>query len=305
MKITFGLILGLTIGCSGGNSYISKSDTETDTGLTDTGADSDEDTDSGDDTDPVDTDSAEDSGDTGTGEPEICKNDYHPVHLSGWTKTFEATYEGGSGTATEEALPETSWHGRDVYSYRDTMSVMVDNILGMPEEKGWSNTMFISCSEEDGMYLNGWTGTITNDGFDLATFQNYDSDVETDFGTGHLYLPYEFAVGAIGSWNNSYTLIVTKTDPTSGAQTNTRAVTSIHNEVGFVPYSLFDGSSAEAYKIVYEMTITDDLGQAENNYVEQYWVRGLGMVQEDFLDNDGAILLSKVLSSYSGLTIIE
>lgn len=202
-------------------------------------------------------------------------------------------------------MPVTSWHGRDVYSYKDTLSVMVDNIIGVPEEKGWSNTMYVSCEEEEGMYLNGWIGTITNDGFDINTFQNYDSDVETDFGTGHLYLPYEFAVGGIGSWNNSYTLLYTKTDPSSGAQTNTRTISSVHNEVGFVAYTLFDGSSVESYKVVYEMAITDDFGQVENNYVEQYWVRGLGMVQEDFLDNQGAVLLSKNLSAYSGLSVIE
>jgi len=307
-----GLSLALSTACSGGNQYITESDFDKkqDTAATDTAEVEDTgevDTDTEDTgTNDTDTNDTEETDTEDTNTQGLCTNEYHPVNASGWSKTFNATYDGGSGTATEEGMPMSSYQGRDVYQYRDTMSVMVDNILGQPEEKGWNQVVYVSCVDEDGMYLLGWDGVIINDGFDFQTFQNYDSDISLNFGDGHKYLPYEFAVGAIGSWNNSYTLTITKTDPTSGAQTNTRSISSVHNESPMVSnYQLFDGSTVEAYKTVYEMTITDDLGQTEQNYVEQHWVRGLGLVQEDFIDAQGNVVLSKTLSAYSGLNVIE
>ena len=307
MRIGLGALVAVTIGCTGGNQYVSKADLTVDTGVVDTGDTGEADTDTDEtDTDTGETDTDTDSGDTDTDTgSEICKNDYHPVHVEGWTKTFTATYDGGSGTATEEALPPSSYQGRDVYAYRDYMLVSYTNDFNITEEKGWDNTMFVSCDPEAGMLLMGWDGVSINAGFDISTFQQYDIPVQVDFGSGHLYIPYEFAIGGISTWNNSYTFTKTENDPTNGPQSNTATISSIHNEVGFIPHQLFDGTQVEAYKTVYEMSIDNGLGGVDNNYVEQYWVKGLGMVQEDFLDAQGTVLLSKQLSGYTGLSVIE
>ena len=84
-NVTQGLIIALTAAaCSGGNKYISESDYEgyeyVDTG--DSGEEV-EDTGTTEETDTQDTQETE--------EPEICKNDYHPIHQTGWSKTFTAT----------------------------------------------------------------------------------------------------------------------------------------------------------------------------------------------------------------------
>ena len=306
MRIGLGIVVALTIGCTGGNQYISKADpVAEDTGATDTGDTGIEDTDT-EETDTEETDTEEtDTEETDTEDPDLCKNDYHPVHLTGWEKTFTATYDGGTGTATETALGENSYQGRDVYAYQDYMLVSYTNQLGFTEEKGWDNTMYIACDPEVGMFLMGWNGVSLNAGYDFDIWQAYDIPVQVDFGSGHMYLPYEFAVGGIGSWENSYSFSKTESDPNGSPSTSNATITSVHNEVGFVPHQLFDGTSVEAYKTVYEMAIDNGLGGTDSNYVEQYWVRGLGMVQEDFLDAQGTVLLSKQLSAYSGLTIIE
>ena len=97
-NVTQGLIIALTtIACSGGNKYISESDYDgyeyTDTADTaeidDTAVEEDTDTEDTQDTEETDV-------------PDICKNDYHPIHQSGWTKTFTATYQGATATAVEE-----------------------------------------------------------------------------------------------------------------------------------------------------------------------------------------------------------
>ena len=51
--------------------------------------------DTGEDVEDTSTTSETDTQDTeDTEDAEICKNDYHPIHLTGWSKTFTATYEG-------------------------------------------------------------------------------------------------------------------------------------------------------------------------------------------------------------------
>lgn len=305
MRIGLGVLVALTIGCAGGNQYITKADLTEDTGELDTGDTGELDTDT-EETDTEETDTEEtDTEETDTEDPELCKNDYHPIHTTGWSKTYTATYDGGNGTATETGIGASSYQGRDVYAYQDYMLVSYTNQLGFTEEKGWNNTMYISCDPDQGMYLMGWDGVSLNAGFDLSTFQNYDIPIQANFGSGHMYLPYEFAIGGIGSWTNAYTFTKTEIDPNNGSSNSSATITSTHNEVGFIPHQLLDGTQVEAYKTVYEMTIDNGLGGSDSNYVEQYWVKGLGMVQEDFLNAQGAVLLSKKLSSYSGLSIIE
>ena len=80
----------LVAGCTG-NSF-NQGTIDIDSGLPDTG-EADADTDADTDTDT----------DTDTG-PDLCTNDYHPLHLGEWTKSFEASFNGGTGTATEASL---------------------------------------------------------------------------------------------------------------------------------------------------------------------------------------------------------
>ena len=109
-NVTQGLIIALTtIACSGGNKYISESDYENyeyvDTA--DTGEDL-EDTGSPDDTDTQDTEDTE--------ETELCKNDYHPIHLTGWSKTFTGQFQGSPTTSSEEGIGLVDWQGQSVYA---------------------------------------------------------------------------------------------------------------------------------------------------------------------------------------------
>jgi hypothetical protein len=70
--------------------------------------------------------------------------------------------------------------------------------------------------------------------------------------------------------------------------------------------TLFDGTTVSAYKLTNNSLIISDSGfgtSEQDIYIEQYWVKGLGMVKETFEDQtEGTILMTKELSAYSGLT---
>ena len=85
---------------------------------------------------------ADDTGDT---VPSDCTNAWHPVNETGWSKTFTASYEGSTGTATEVGLgPVESPDGEFYYQYQDTIS----NSGG----EGYDVTVTVACD------LGGGTG---------------------------------------------------------------------------------------------------------------------------------------------------
>ena len=331
-NVTQGLIIALTtIACTGGNKYISESDYDNyeyvDTA--DTGEEV-EDTGSTQETDTQDTEDTE--------ETELCKNDYHPIHLTGWSKTFTATYEGNSAVATEEAVGEVEWNGQTVYAYKDTMSAQGQDTLGTPITTGWDTTVYVSCGYEgqEGMFMVGWAGTASQ--CSLCFFAPTTYAVDATLTPYRRYLSPEFAVGAEGSWNYDYNLSInalesncsdgqdndfdgavdaadpdcqTGTTEAGGGtpQNQSEQVTGSYLDAGFQEITILAGTAnaqtVTAYKVVNTVTQTDQFGQPTESYIEQYWVKGLGMVKEDFINATGDITLSKELSAMNGLTVIQ
>lgn len=329
-NVTQGLIIALTAtACSGGNKYISESDYDG-YEYVDTGDSGEEIQDTG--TQETDTQDTEE-----TDEPEICKNDYHPIHLTGWTKTFTATYEGNSAIATEEAIGEVEWNGRTVYAYKDTMTATENEWFGS-FETGWNTTVYVSCGFEnqEGMFMVGWEGTATQKNF-LGFPASYE--VDATLSPYRRYLSPEFAVGAEGSWTYDYQLNINAlendcidgndndfngdidaADPDcangnkedgspSSPQSQSEQITGSYLDAGFEDITILAGTAnaqtVQAYKVVNTVTQIDDFQQQTESYIEQYWVKGLGMVKEDFLDESRNIVLSKELSAVNGLTVIQ
>lgn len=331
-NVTQGLIIALTtIACSGGNKYISESDYENyeytdtaDTGeIEDTGAEE---------TDTEETDT-QDTEETDT--PELCKNDYHPIHLTGWTKTFTATYQGATATAIEEGIGETQWNGQVVYAYRDQMLAQESGLLG-PIQTGWDTTVYVACNYDgEGLFMLAWEGTATQKNF-LGFPTTYE--VDATLSPYRRYMSPEFAVGAEGSWSYDYNLGINALESNCGdgqdndfdgaidaadpecangsteaggamPQNQSEQVTGSYLDAGFQSITILAGTAqaqtVQAYKVVNTVTQTDQFGQPSESYIEQYWVKGLGMVKEDFLDGTGSITLSKELSSVTGLTVIQ
>ncbi len=281
----------LLIGCTGS----SFSQGEIPTGGDDTGVES---TDSGTD------DTGELVDDTGDPVEEICTNLWHPVHLSGWSKTFTATYEGSSGTATEEGLGALAGEeGEYLYQYRDAIS----NADGA----GYDVTVTVSCGlgTEEGMFMHGWSGVYT---YSLFGFP-IDNEVIATHDNPRRYLSPEWSLGAEGSWDYDYTLRIEQPAKQGGGgggggqpTVTEQAVSGTYTDAGMVEISLFDGSTVTAYKLTNNALIVTDNGfgtSEQDIYIEQYWVKGLGLVEEVFEDQtEGTVLLTKELSAYSGLT---
>ena len=331
-NVTQGLIIALTtIACSGGNKYISESDFDgyeyVDTGDT---AENVEDTSTPGETDTQDTEDTE--------ETELCKNDYHPIHLTGWSKTFTATYEGNSAVATEEGIGTVEWNGQTVYAYKDTMSAQGQDTIGTPITTGWDTTVYVSCGFEgqEGMFMVGWEGTASQCTFCFFTPTTYA--VDATLSPYRRYLSPEFAVGAEGSWDYDYSLSIDALEDNCGdgqdndsdgaidaadpdcqtgsteagggtPQNQTEQVTGSYLDAGFQDITILAGTAqaqtVRAYKVVNTVTQTDQFGQPSESYIEQYWVKGLGMVKEDFIDANDNITLSKELSAMNGLTVIQ
>ena len=84
---------------------------------------------------------------------EACVNWWHPIHLSGWTKTYNATYEGATGTATEQGLdPIVLDDGTTLYRFRDA--------IFNDANEGYDSTQVVGCDYDggEGMFLATLTG---------------------------------------------------------------------------------------------------------------------------------------------------
>ena len=276
--------LTLMMGCNG-NSFNQGSDP--------TGSDSgDTNTDSGDtNTDSGDT-NTDDSGDT---VPKDCTNAWHPVDQSGWTKTFTAYYEGSTGTATEVGLgPSNGPDGEFYFQYQDTIA----NTAG----SGYDTTVTVACDlgADEGMFMIGWSGSYTYLLFDFIPTTDL---VDATHSNPRRYLSPEWAINSEGSWDYKYALNITQTSAAGGKPTQVvQNVSGTYADAGMSELTLFDGTVVEAYKITNNCLITTDFGE-QDGYIEQYWVKGLGMVKEVFEDQtEGTVLMEKELSGYTGLT---
>ncbi len=237
-----------------------------------------------------------DGGGGDGGGPDYCHNDYDPLHETGWTKTFTATFSvlgdaSATGTATESGLGMTTLpDGTEGYAY-------TDSITGTNET--FDVTTYVACDpgSDEGMFVVGWAGLYSAYGF-------VTMDIDASLEPGRPYLPPQYALGSVGSWDYAYNLYVDTTDPSTGTPTSYLTQTSgTYNEAGFQDITLFNGETVSAYKVVNTYTQVSDLGTV-NGYIESYWVKGLGLVKEVHLNMDtGATIASKDLTSYTGLTI--
>jgi hypothetical protein len=167
---------------------------------------------------------------------------------------------------------------------------------------GYDLTMDISCdSSGEGMFLRGWAGGVTYayEGIPLAL------SATSTLSPYRKFLPPEYAVGSTGSWSYSYTLTMNFTDSSSGtAFPLSSAASGTYSEIGLEELDLFDGTTVDAYKLVNDYTLTDSTtGTATPGYIEQWWVKGLGLVAEVHTQ-DGVEVERRTLTGYSGLTII-
>lgn len=283
------MTLALLTGCTGntfnqGNENIVVDDTG------DTVTDDSGDTNTDDSGDTV----TDDSGDT---IPEDCTNAWHPVHLTGWSKTFTASYEGSTGTATETGLGAiTAPDGEFYYQYQDTIS----NTGG----EGYNVTVTVACDlgADEGMFMLGWVGEYT---YLLFDFIPTTDQVEATHSSPRRYLSPEWALGSEGSWDYAYDLNITQNASGKSNQI-VQQVSGTYSDAGMAELTLFDGTVVTAYKLTNNSLIISDSGfgtTKQDIYIEQYWVKGLGMVKETFEDQtEGTVLMTKELSAYSGLT---
>jgi len=284
------MTLALLTGCTGNSYNQGYEPVSTDTG--DTTADDTGDT-TADDTGDTTTD------DTGDTVPKDCTNAWHPVNETGWSKTFTASYEGSTGTATEVGLgATTSPDGEFYYQYQDSIS----NSGG----EGYDVTVTVACDlgADEGMYMIGWEGTYT---YLLFDFIPTTDQVEATHSSPRRYLSPEWAIGSEGSWEYAYDLNINQY--MSGSHKPTQVIQQVsgtYSDAGMTDLTLFDGTTVTAYKLTNNSLIISDNGfstSEQDVYIEQYWVKGLGMVKETFEDQtEGTILMTKELSAYSGLT---
>ncbi|NOY25983.1 MAG: hypothetical protein GXP62_08945, partial [Oligoflexia bacterium] len=238
-----------------------------------------------------------DAGATGGGN---CPNNYDPMGAAGWTKTYSASFTwsgdtASSGTATETGLgPQTLVDGSSGYAYTDSISTSGES---------YAVTTYVGCDRDgdEGMFIVAWDGTYDGNmsGIPIAV------DVNADLTPPRKYLPAGYQLGALGSWDYSYSLNLTYQMDTGAPTSSPYTIYGSYVEAGFTDLTLFDGTTVSAYKLVNTYTKNDGTTET-NGYIEQYWVAGLGLVQETHVNMDtGATIASKVLTGYSGLTIMD
>ena len=247
--------------------------------------------------------------------------------------------KGNSAVATEEAIGEVEWNGQTVYAYKDTMTAQGQDTIGTPITTGWDTTVYVSCGFEgqEGMFMVGWEGTASQCSVSASLHQQpmlsmqHSLHIVVIYHLNLLLAQKEVGITTTASvsmpWrdnctdgqDNDFDGAVDAADPDcqtgtteAGAgtpQNQTEQVTGSYLDAGFQEITILAGTSeaqtVTAYKVVNTVTQTDQFGQPSESYIEQYWVKGLGMVKEDFIDATGNITLSKELSAMNGLTVIQ
>jgi len=253
---------------------------------TDTGEDADTDADADSDTDA---DADADSDTDADTDPGDCSSAWDPVQKTGWVRTYNVEYMGAAGTGTQSAIgPATSSSGEAGYSYKDSM--LGDMAFA---SEAYDTTVIVGCEggSGEGLYAYEWNGTITH---------YYQSFPITSVATPpRMYLPSDTDLGNKGGWDYTYTLAVTTT---SGADTLTYNGTYL--EIGFEDYELPNGHTVEAYRLTNSFSLTDTAMAASfNGYIEQWWVKGIGLVKELSTDADSmSTVMSREIVDYTGLT---
>jgi hypothetical protein len=145
------------------------------------------------------------------------------------------------------------------------------------------------------MYMVEWDVSATASGTDLGALLG-------TLSSPRKYLPADADLGNGDSWSYSYTVEVT----VSGIPA-TITVDGAYSEMPMTTVTLFDGNTYAAYHIINDYTLEagSSFGSllSINGELEQWYVEGLGLVEEQNTNlDDGSDVMSRVLTSYSGLT---
>ena len=212
--------------------------------------------------------------------------------MSGWSKEYSVTYQGSEGTAYEEGLGATTTaDGTAAYAY-------TDRVVTAQGENDYDITLKVACDVEDeGLYVLEWGGNFT---YLLFAGFPVEGTIDADLISHRRYLPPSYAVGFKGSWSYDYYLNMNVVSDGSPTPLNSQS-TGTYSEVGFDTMTLFDGTEVEAYHLTNTYSITGDV--AFSGYIDQWWVKGLGLIKETNTADDGSVLLNRELAAYSGLTI--
>ncbi len=296
----------LLVTACGGNSYNQGDDIKWDDTGSDTGTESDADADADADTDADADADADSDADTDT-DPSVCGNDYDPVDVAGWTKSYSVTKNTTTGTETLTGVG-ASFDSSGNNSFKYTTS------LSMTDGTAYEGSVYVGCGygSDPGMHMIEWTETYTDPAGMLS-----DTLFSRDLPP-RKYLPADYEIGSVGSWQiTPYTLSV---QALNFAQTLEIAVTGtyVENPNGAFTQVSVAGETAEAYDLTltYQMvfagvdagTGTVEGGFTRDGYIEQKWVKGVGLVEEVHtyaLDGGQQNEITKTLSSYNGLTIIQ
>jgi len=243
-------------------------------------------------------------GDNGGGDGggDVCKTDYHPIHQTGWSKTFAITWKGATGSGSESAVGAVSLPGgAQGYQYRESLSTP-----GM----AWDVVVTVGCNSvpgDEGMYILNYEGDFTMNVFDILPIPG---TLSATLNPHRKYLPPEYAVGGVGAWSYSYTSTIAAALDSGGPQNGDISAQGSYTEAGIANLVLQTGETVPAYKLINEFTTTTTLLGAPvpaSGYIEQWWVRGLGLVKETAYDyaDTSVPLMTRDLTAYSGLSIID
>lgn len=238
-----------------------------------------------------DTDADTDADSDSDADTDSCPTPYDPVDQTSWSRSYDITYQGESTTGEMSGIGAASGYGVDGFEYRDMIG----------GANAWDVDVFVSCdgNEGDGMYVYGWKGTVS---YSMMGMPIAMEAVATD-NPARLYLPSESETGYRGSWSYDYTVNV-ETDMHGKTKTYPISFTGTYQEIGFESYDLPTGGTYQAYKLTNSYHMSNAMmGQEMDGYAEQYWVKGLGLVEETHYDlSTSDIYLSRTLTNYSGLT---
>lgn len=236
-------------------------------------------------------------------EEDLCDNMWHPVHVEGaWEKNYTLVINGTQGTAVQRSSGLEVFNNLEAYAYEDIVTYSEDPLgLGMATPVSYTGKSYVTCdyNGEEGMFLLGWAGVESKFEFDFTTFQNVQKD--TNY-TGTLTPPVKYlspsfimdGEGTEGGWTYSSNLTTTSSSQIDGSFTDYADVTWE-----------WQGQTYQAHQTVHAYTTQDTSNPLQPTeieiYIEQTWVKGLGMVEEIIKQND-EIFLQKTLLNVSGLS---
>jgi hypothetical protein len=251
----------------------------------------------------------DDTSDELPGEDEGCEttcHPYNPVGISGWEKTYLSTFISdvhGTDTAlaTEQSMGTGyTTSGYEAYKTWETMTV--------GGSTAWEGSVYHSCDYVEpsgfvsGLSVREWNMNISYS-VELEGSPFSPGSVLMILSEPRRYLPDVSLIGTGESWFFDYTL--TYVDTSGSGISISLPVSGSYQDHGLEIIDVA-GVSMEAWHIssTYSMMLTA-MGGFTRDYpseADYYWVEGLGLVYETHTDTEtGAIILSKELTSYSGL----